>query len=64
LVIPLDLLVTNTGNMYKLTSAMIKRAEQINLTGDPELEEAGGKVVSLAIKQVLSKKIEFRIEET
>ena len=49
--------------MYKLTAAMIKRADQINFTGDEELEDANGKVVSLAIKQVLSKKIEYRIDE-
>lgn len=49
--------------MYKLTSAMIKRAEQINCAGDDELEDANGKVVSLAIKQVLSDKIDYKLEE-
>ncbi|MBN2441676.1 MAG: DNA-directed RNA polymerase subunit omega [Spirochaetales bacterium] len=62
-VLPLDLLVTYDANMYELTCAAIKRAAQINLLGDEELEENRGRVVSLAIKQILSRKIEYRLEE-
>jgi DNA-directed RNA polymerase subunit omega len=62
-VLPLDLLITYDGNMYELTCAAIKRAAQINLAGDEELEENRGRVVSLAIKQILSKKVEYRLEE-
>ena len=55
LVLPLDLLITYDGNMYELTCAAIKRAAQINLAGDDELEDNKGRVVSLAIKQILTK---------
>ena len=63
MVLPLDLLVKNRGNMYQLTCASIKRAIQINLAGDEELEENRGKIVSLAIKQILSGKVEYRLED-
>ena len=63
LVLPLDLLITYDGNMYELTCAAIKRAAQINLAGDDELEDNKGRVVSLAIKQILTKKVEYRLEE-
>lgn len=62
-VLPLDLLVSYDGNMYELTCAAIKRAAQINLAGDEELEENKNRVVSLAIKQILTKKVEYRLEE-
>ena len=60
--IPLDLLVDQGGNVYELTSAMIKRAMQLTVTGDEELEKENTKVVSLAISQLLTKKVEFRNE--
>ncbi len=60
--VPLDLLIKNQGNMYKLTCATIKRAVQINMAGDEELENYGGKVVSLALNQILSKKVDYQIE--
>jgi DNA-directed RNA polymerase subunit omega len=63
LVLPLDLLISYDGNMYELTCATIKRAAQINLAGDESLEENKGRVVSLAIKQILTKKVEYRLEE-
>lgn len=63
IVLPLDLLISYDGNMYELTCAAIKRAAQINLAGDEELEENKGRVVSLAVKQILTKKVEYRLEE-
>lgn len=62
-VLPLDLLISYDGNMYELTCAAIKRAAQINLAGDEDLEDNRGRVVSLAIKQILTKKVEYRLEE-
>ena len=62
MVLPLGLLVENQGNMYQLTCAAIKRAIQINLAGDEELEDNKGKIVSTAIKQILTKKVEYRLE--
>jgi DNA-directed RNA polymerase subunit omega len=63
MIIPMDLLIGNEGNIYELTSAAIRRAYQISITGDEELEENEGKVVSTAIKQILTKKVEYQLEE-
>ncbi|MQY77347.1 MAG: DNA-directed RNA polymerase subunit omega [Spirochaeta sp.] len=60
--IPLDLLISNDNNAYQLTNAAIKRALQINLAGDDELEATKSKVVSTAIKQILTKKVRYRLE--
>lgn len=60
--IPLDLLISNNSNAYRLTNAAIKRALQINLAGDDELEANKSKVVSTAIKQILTKKVRYRLE--
>ncbi len=61
--IPLDLMVDYNLNVYELTSAMIRRSMQISVTGDEEMEKDNAKVVSTAISQVLTKKVEYRIEE-
>ena len=63
MIIPLDLLVDNTDNVYEMTCAAIRRAVQITITGAEELEEDGGKVVSTAIKQVLTQTVQYRLEE-
>lgn len=60
--IPLDLLISNNSNAYQLTNAAIKRALQINLAGDDELEANKSKVVSTAIKQILTEKVRYRLE--
>lgn len=60
--IPLDLLLSNDSNAYRLTNAAIKRALQINLAGDDELEANKSKVVSTAIKQILTEKVRYRLE--
>ena len=62
MIIPLDLLINFSGNMYIETCAMIKRSHQIHLAGDEELETNRGKVVSTAIKQILTEKVHFRLE--
>jgi DNA-directed RNA polymerase subunit K/omega len=61
-IIPLDRLVKHAGNVYVLTCAIIKRASQIHLAGDDELAANRGKVVSTAIKQVLTDKVRYRLE--
>ncbi|MCF7913625.1 MAG: DNA-directed RNA polymerase subunit omega [Spirochaetaceae bacterium] len=63
MIIPLDKLVGWKGNIYEMTSAAIKRANQLTITGDEEVEINNGKVVPTAIKQILDKKVEYRIEE-
>ncbi len=62
MIIPLDLLISNSSNVYQLTNAAIKRALQINLAGDDELEANKSKVVSTAIKQILTEKVRYRLE--
>ena len=62
MILPLNLLVSYTGNTYELTCAAIRRAVQINLAGDEDLSENDGKVVSTAIKQILTKKVKYRLE--
>lgn len=60
--IPMQALTDNTNNIYTLTCAMIKRALQITVTGDEDIDKNNGKVVSAAINQVLTKKVEYRLE--
>jgi DNA-directed RNA polymerase subunit K/omega len=61
-ILPLDRLVEYAGNIYILTCAIVKRASQIHLAGDDELAANRGKVVSTAIKQVLTEKVRYRLE--
>ena len=61
--IPLELLIDRSDNIYGLTNAMIHRAHQLTLTGEEEFSGKEGKIVSSAIGQILSKKIEYRFEE-
>ncbi len=63
MIIPLDKLLDNSDNSYIMTCAAIRRALQITLTNEDEIQKNEGKVVSTAIKQILVKKVEFRIEE-
>lgn len=63
MIVPLKKLIAYNRNMYEVTCAAIKRAIQINLSGDDELEKANGKIVSLALKQVLSNDVEYRLED-
>ncbi|MBQ3923193.1 MAG: DNA-directed RNA polymerase subunit omega [Spirochaetales bacterium] len=63
MIIPLDELIGFTGNRYELTCAAIKRAIQLNLTGDAELDANNGKIVPTAIRQVLTGKVKYKIAE-
>lgn len=63
MVLPLDLLIQENNNIYELTRASIRRAYQISVTGDEELDQNHGKVVSTAIRQVLTRKVQYQIEE-
>ena len=64
MVLPLDLLESFQGNIYEMTCAAMKRSVQINLAGDDELEENKGKIVSTALKQILTEKVRYRHPET
>jgi DNA-directed RNA polymerase subunit omega len=61
-IIPLDALIKYDDNVYTITSAMIRRATQIQLAGDEELEANRGKIVSTAIRQLLTEKVRYLIE--
>ena len=62
MVLPLDLLIGSTDNRYELCAAAMRRAEQLNLMGDEEVERNKGKAVSTAILQILTKKVRYRLE--
>ncbi|MDC7239120.1 MAG: DNA-directed RNA polymerase subunit omega [Spirochaetales bacterium] len=59
LIIPLGDLVDSEGNMYELTNAAIHRAAQIAVAGSDDLEKNRGKIVSTALEEIISKKVEF-----
>ncbi|GAB6089519.1 DNA-directed RNA polymerase subunit omega [Spirochaeta dissipatitropha] len=63
MILPLDLLESADTNMYELTVAAIRRAYQLTVTGDEELAKNEGRVVPTAIKQILTKKVAYRIED-
>ena len=61
--IPLEHLVSTDKNMYELTNAAIHRAGQISMAGSEELEAAGGKIVSLAIKEIVTEEVQYNIKQ-
>lgn len=63
MIVPLEKLVNEESNIYELTRASIRRAYQITVTGDEELEANEGKVVSTAIKQILTRQVQYQLEE-
>lgn len=63
MVLPLDLLTSFQGNVYELTCAAQKRGVQINLAGDDELDANKGKIVSTALKQILTGKVKYKLIE-
>jgi len=64
MIFPLEELIEYKENMYEITCAASRRAYQLSMLRDPEIEENEGKVVSLAAQQVFTKEIDFRIEES
>lgn len=63
MILPLDKLIGEDSNVYELTCASIRRAAQITLAGDEDIIENEGKVVSTALKQILTKKVEYRLDQ-
>ncbi|MCQ2604514.1 MAG: DNA-directed RNA polymerase subunit omega [Spirochaetia bacterium] len=60
--IPLDRLEENKDNVYELTCAAIKRAKQLAITGDSDLEDKSNKVISVSLSQILTKKTGYKLE--
>lgn len=61
--IPLKALLSSENNMYELTNAAIHRAKQITMAGPEDLESAGGKIVSLAIREIVTEEVQYRIKQ-
>jgi DNA-directed RNA polymerase subunit K/omega len=63
MILPLDLLVKNTGNMYLLACAAIHRVAQLSNTEEEDLEQYQKKFVSVSLKQILNDEIQYKLEE-
>ncbi len=63
MIFPLEQLIEFTGNVYEITCAAVRRAYQLSMVKDPEIENNDGKVVSLAARQVFTKQVEYQIED-
>ncbi len=65
MIFPLEQLIEFDGNIYEITCAASKRAFQLAMLGDGETDDNGEKVVSVAARELFTKKIEYQsqIEE-
>jgi DNA-directed RNA polymerase omega subunit len=63
MLIPVYDVIDYTGNRYMLAKAAMKRARQINFVGDESLESFRGKIVSLALKQVLDNEVKYMLSK-
>ena len=63
LIIPLGDLVDSEGNMYELTNAAIHRAAQISVAGSDDLEKNRWKIVSTALEEIISKKVNYEYQK-
>jgi DNA-directed RNA polymerase subunit omega len=63
MIVPIDELTDFKKNRYEITCAAIKRAIQINLTNDEEVKKNKGKIVPTALRQVLLKKVQYKLED-
>lgn len=59
---PLDELVDSSDNMYKTTCAIIRRANQLTITGDKVIDDFKGKIVTAAISEIMDGKVKYRFE--
>lgn len=61
--IPLEKLVEMERNVYEITNAAIKRADQLAITKADDLKEKKIKIVTAAMYEVFNDKVHFRCEE-
>lgn len=61
--IPLEKIVEMERNVYEITNAAIKRADQLVITKGDELREKKIKVVTAAMNEVFNDKVHFRCED-
>lgn len=62
MIFPLEELVKFSGNVYEITCAASRRAYQMTVLDSPEIKENGGKVVSLAARQLFTNVVQYRVE--
>jgi DNA-directed RNA polymerase subunit omega len=62
-VIPFDRLVDSQDNVYELTSASIRRAEQITVTKNEELKREKIKIVSEALREILEGDVKYSYKD-
>lgn len=63
MIFPIEQLIEYDKNMYEITCAASRRAYQLSMLRDPEIERHDGKVVSLAARQVFQDEIQFKLED-
>ncbi|MBP7265094.1 MAG: DNA-directed RNA polymerase subunit omega [Spirochaetia bacterium] len=59
---PLQDLIEYDGNAYQFTVAVNRRAYHLAVLKTPEVEKNNGKVVSLSMRQVFTKQIDYCFE--
>lgn len=62
-VIPFNHLVNSQDNVYEMTCASIRRAEQLTMTQSEELKKQKVKIVSEALREVLSGEVQYNYKE-
>lgn len=63
MILPLTLLLGSVNNRYELAAAAMRRAHHLTIIGeDEEVDANNGKVVSTAVKQILTKKVKYEID--
>ena len=60
-ILPLKLLIQNDENRYELAVAAMRRAHQLSITADDEVDANKGKVVSTAVRQIVTKKVKYQV---
>ena len=63
MIFPLEQLVQFSDNAYEITVAAIRRAYQMSMVKDPQIEQNEDKGVSHAANKLFNNKVTYRIEE-
>ena len=61
IILPLNKLIQHDGNRYELAVATMRRAHQLSISADDEVDSNKGKVVSTAVKQIVTKKVKYQV---
>ena len=62
MIFPLEEMTEFKGGMYEITVAASRRAYQLAMLKDSEVEENDGKVVSLAARQLFTGEVQYKID--